>query len=538
MAESYLANPNLKASGVKIDYTREQLEEYIKCAKDPLYFIKTYIKIINVDKGLVPFEMWDFQEDMVEKFAQNRFVICKLPRQSGKSTTVTGYLLWCALFNDNQNVAILANKGRLANDLLAKIKMTYEYLPKWIQQGIVTWNKGNIELENGSKIIAAATSSSAIRGGSYNIIFLDEFAFVQRNLAEDFFSSVYPTISSGKTSKIFIVSTPNGMNHFYKMWIDSTQDRSDYVNIETHWSKIPGRDEEWKKQTIRNTSEAQFRQEFECEFLGSTNTLIHPVKLREMAFVRPQTNKWNLDYYQEPIPGHIYVLCVDTSHGAELDYSAFCVIDVTTTPFVMVAKFRTNILAPLLYPEIVVHHAKIYNEAYILVETNDIGQQVVDTIHIDFEYEMLLSTSLKGRGGQRIATGFGNKSSYGVKMTKQVKRIGCSNLKDIVEGNKLIITDFDTISELSTFIAKNGSYQAEEGCNDDMVMTLVMFAWLAKQPYFRELTDVDIRKRMAEEQMRELEADLLPVGFIDDGNTTEGESIGRSEFSLYDPMFG
>lgn len=537
MSDNYLANPNLKAASVKIDYTKEQLQEYIECAKDPIYFIKNYIKIVNVDKGLVPFEMWDFQEDMVNKFHDNRFVLCKIPRQSGKSTTVIGYLLWCALFLDNQNIAILANKGRLANDLLAKIKMTYEYLPKWIQQGIIIWNKGNIELENGSKIIAAATSSSAIRGGSYNIIFLDEFAFVQRNMAEDFFASVYPTISSGNTSKIFIVSTPNGMNHFYKMWIDAEQKRSDYVSIEVHWSSIPGRDEEWKKQTIRNTSETQFRQEFECEFLGSTNTLVHPVKLRELAFVTPSTNKYGLDIYEQPKENHIYVIVVDTSHGAELDYSAFSIIDVTTTPFVQVAKFRTNTLAPLLYPEVIVHHAKLYNNAYILAETNDVGQQVVDTIHLDFEYEMLLSTSLKGRGGQRIATGFGKKSTYGVKMTKQVKRIGCSNLKDIVEGNKMIIKDFDTISELSTFIAKSNTYQAEEGCHDDLVMGLVLFAWLAKQPYFKELTDVDIRKRLAEEQMKELEADLLPAGFIDDGNSEEAVSIdGRGGF--YDPLFG
>lgn len=521
MAEIYLGNPNLKAPGVKIPYTTEQAEEYIKCAKDPVYFMKKYIKIVSLDDGLVPFKMWDFQENMVNTFNENRFVICKIPRQSGKSTTVLGYLLWCILFFDQQSIAILANKGKLANDLLAKVKLSYEYLPKWIQQGVITWNKGNIELENGSKLVAAATSSSGIRGGSYNMILLDEFAHVPRNIAEDFFSSVYPTISAGKTTKCFIVSTPLGMNHFYKMWIDCEQKRSDYVPISVHWSEIPGRDEEWKKQTIRNTSESQFRQEFECEFLGSTNTLIHPTKLRELAFVQPKTNRWGLDIYEEPKEKHMYVMCVDTSHGAELDYSAFSIIDVTTTPFVQVAKFRSNTIPPLLYPEIIVHHAKLYNDAYILAETNDVGQQVVDTIHLDFEYEMLLSTSLKGRGGQRIASGFGSKSSYGVKTTKQVKRIGCSNLKDIVEGNKLIIKDFDTISELSTFIVKNNTYQAEEGCHDDVVMGLVLFAWLAKQPYFKELTDVDVRRRMAEEQMKELEEDLLPFGFIDDGVTED-----------------
>lgn len=537
MSDNYLANPNLKAVGVKIDYTKEQLQEYIQCAKDPIYFIKNYIKIVNVDLGLVPFDMWPFQEDMVNEFHSNRFVICKLPRQTGKSTTVVGYLLWNALFNDNQNIAILANKGRLANDLLSKIKMTYEYLPKWIQQGIIIWNKGNIELENGSKITAAATSSSAIRGGSYNIIFLDEFAFVQRNIAEDFFSSVYPTISSGKTSKIFIVSTPNGMNHFYKMWIDSTEKRSDYRNIEVHWSDVPGRDEEWKKQTIRNTSESQFRQEFECEFLGSVNTLIHPVKLRELAFKTPSKDKWGLDIYEQPKPNNIYMICADTSHGAELDYSAFSIIDVTTIPFMQVAKFRSNTIPPLLYPEVIAYYGRMYNTAYVLVETNDVGQQVVDSLHMELEYENVLVTSLKGRGGQRIAGGFGSKkANFGVKMTKQVKRIGCSNLKDIIEGNKLIITDYDTISELSTFIAKKQSYEAEEGCHDDVVMSLVLFAWLAKQPYFKELTDMDIRKRLAEEQMKEIEADMLPMGFIDDGR--DDETIDSVNTGFYDPLYG
>jgi len=306
------------------------------------------------------------------------------------------------------------------------------------------------------------------------LIFLDEFAFVPRNIADEFFQSVYPTISAGQTTKIIIVSTPNGMNHFYKMWTDSEQKRSDYINIEVHWSSIPGSDEEWKKQTIRNTSEQQFDQEFNCNFLGSIHTLIHPTKLRELAFVTPTRDKWGLDIYEYPKEKHVYVIVADTSHGAELDYSALSVIDVTEIPFRQVAKYRSNILAPLLYPEVLVNYGRFYNDAYLLVETNDIGQQVVDTLNIDLEYENILSTSVKGRGGQRIAGGFGGKTTYGVKMSKQVKRIGCSNIKDIIENNKLIIQDFETIDELSTFIVKGNSYQAEEGCHDDMVMGLVM----------------------------------------------------------------
>ena len=523
------SNPLLKTLGVNIDYSKEELEEYIRCSGDPEYFIENYIKIVSVDLGLIPFKLWNFQKDMISKFHKNRFVICKLPRQSGKSTTVIGYLLWNALFNDNQNIAILANKGRLANELLAKIKLTYEHIPKWIQQGVATWNRGSLEFENGSKITAAATSSSAIRGGSYSLIFLDEFAFVPRNIAEEFFQSVYPTISSGISTKCIIVSTPNGMNHFYKMWTDSEQKRSDYIPIEVHWGAVPGRDEEWKKQTIRNTSEQQFDQEFNCNFLGSIHTLIHPTKLRELAFVSPTRDKWGLDIYERPKEKNVYMIVADTSHGAELDYSAFSVIDVTDVPFKQVAKYRSNVIAPLLYPEVLANYGKLYNDAYLLVETNDIGQQVVDTLHLDLEYENILTTSFKGRGGQSIAGAFGKKKSFGVKMTKQVKRIGCSNLKDIIENNKLFIQDYETIDELSTFIVRANSYQAEEGCHDDMVMGLVMFAWLVKQPYFKELTDMDIRKRLSDEKMKEMESDLLPAGFIDDGQSEE--TIAMTGFS-------
>ena len=304
MAETYLGNPLLKAPGVQIDFTKEQIEEYVKCAKDAKYFIETYIKIVNVDKGLVSFNLYDFQEKMVDTFVNNRFTICKLPRQSGKSTTVVGYMLWNILFNDNQNCAILANKGQLARELLGKIQLSYENLPKWLQQGVITWNKGNIELENGSKAVAASTSSSAIRGGSYNLIFLDEFAFVGMNLAEEFFASVYPTISSGTTSKIIIVSTPNGLNHFYKMWTDAMEQRSNYIPIEVHWRDVPGRDDKWREETIKNTSEDQFRQEFECEFIGSVNTLIAPTKLRSLAFTEFKKEEWGLDYLEPPQKNH------------------------------------------------------------------------------------------------------------------------------------------------------------------------------------------------------------------------------------------
>ena len=519
MNENYLGNPNLKRSNVNVQYTKEQIEEYIKCAKDPVYFIQEYIQIVNVDKGLVPFKLYDFQNEMVNAFQSSRFVINKLPRQSGKSTTVTAYMLWLILFHDQQSIAILANKGSLARDLLGKIQLAYEHLPKWLQQGIVVWNKGNIELENGSKIIASATSSSAIRGGSYNLIFLDEFAFVSNNIAENFFASVYPTISSGETTKVIIVSTPNGLNHFYKLWSDAIDKKNQYKPIEVTWNQIPGRDEKWKSETISNTSEDQFRQEFECEFIGSMNTLISPSKLRAMRFKYPVRKVGNLTIYEEPQKDRVYVMTVDTARGVGLDYSAFLVFDVTKFPYRVVATFRDKNISPMLYPTTIHNVGMSYNEAFILVETNDIGQQVVDILHNDLTYENLMVTVHKGRAGQQVSGGFGGqKRAIGVKTTKQVKRIGCSNLKDLIENDKIIIEDFDLISELSGFVGRGSSYEAEEGMHDDLVMCTVLFSWIVRQDYFKEITDTDIREKLYNEKMKLIEDQMLPFGFIDDGS--------------------
>ena len=517
MSDTYLGNPNLKRSNVPIQFTDENVKEYIKCSKDAIYFITKYVQIVNIDKGLIPFNLYDFQEEMVNLFDMNRFVICKLPRQSGKSTTVTAYMLWLVLFNDNQNIAILANKGALARELLGKIQLAYEHLPTWLQQGIMVWNKGNIELENGSKIVAAATSSSAIRGGSYNLIFLDEFAFVGNNMADEFFSSVYPTISAGLTSKVFIVSTPNGMNHFYKLWSDAEEGNNKYASIEVHWSQVPNRDEEWKKETISNTSEAQFRQEFECEFLGSANTLIHPTKLKNLVFRKP-IDYWNdVEIYHNPTEGHEYAISVDTSRGLGLDYSAFLVFDISEMPYKLVAKYRDQFVSPLLYPSVISAVGMKYNQAFVMVEINDIGQQVADILHTDLEYDNLLITSTRGRGGQRIGGGFAKQIQLGVRTTKTVKSIGCSNLKDLLENDKLIIEDFDLIAELSSFISRKNTYMAEEGSHDDLVMCAVLFGWLTRQDYFKDLTDVDIRTKIYDEKIKMLEDDALNVVLMDDG---------------------
>ena len=520
MAENqiYLGNPNLKKANVSTNFTPKQVEEFIKCSKDPVYFIKKYIKIVSLDEGVIPFDLYDFQEEMVDRFHNNRFNIAKLPRQSGKSTVVTSYLLWYVIFNGNVNVAILANKAATAREMLGRLQLSYENLPKWMQQGIIGWNKGSVELENGSRLLAASTSASAVRGMSFNIIFLDEFAFVPNNIAEQFFSSVYPTISSGKSTKVIIISTPHGMNMYYKLWHDAERGKNEYINTEVHWSQVPGRDEAWKQTTIANTSEQQFRVEFECEFLGSVDTLVSASKLRIMTYEDPLHSSKGLDVYVSPEPEHNYTITVDVARGIGGDYSAFCVFDTTTVPYKLVAKYRNADVKPMLFPDIIVDTAKGYNHAYIMVEVNDVGAQVADIIQYDLEYDNLLMCAMRGRAGQVVGQGFsGGKVQLGVKMSSAVKKLGCSNLKQLVEDDKILINDYDIISELTTFIQKGQSWQAEEGCNDDLAMCLVMFAWLAVSDYFKELHDNDVRARMYEEQREAIEADMAPFGFVDDG---------------------
>ena len=516
----YKGNPNLKAENVQIEFTTDQIQEYLRCKDDPVYFAMNYVKIVSLDEGLIPFEMYDFQKELISNFHNNRFNIAKLPRQTGKSTTVVSYLLHYALFNDNIRIAILANKAETARELLGRLQLSYENLPKWLQQGVGSWNKGSLELENGSKIVAASTSSSAVRGNSFNIIFLDEFAFIPNHIAEQFFSSVYPTISSGKSTKVIIISTPNGMNMFYKLWHDAERGRNGYIPLEVHWSAVPGRDAAWKEETIRNTSERQFTQEFECEFLGSVDTLIAPSKLRAMVYEDPLTSNKGLDVYEEPIKDHNYMMTVDVARGTGKDYSAFVVVDITTFPYKLVAKYRDNDIKPILFPSIIDKVGRAYNYSYILVEVNDIGEQVSNMLHFDLEYSNLLMCAMRGRAGQLVGQGFsGKKSQLGVKMSKNVKKVGCSNLKTIIEDDKLIIKDYDVISELTTFIQKSQSFEAEDGCNDDLAMCLVILSWLIVQPYFKEMTDNDIRKRIYDEQKNQIEQDMSPFGFISDGLT-------------------
>ena len=514
----YLGNPNLKKANTPHEFTEEQVIEFIKCKNDPVYFAKNYIKIVSLDEGLTQFHPYDFQETLIRRFHENRFNICKMPRQTGKSTTSVSYLLHYAVFNDSTNIGILANKAATARDLLGRLQTAYENLPKWMQQGIISWNKGSLELENGSKILAASTSASAVRGMSFNILFLDEFAFVPNHIAESFFASVYPTITSGKNTKVIMVSTPHGMNHFYRYWHDAERGKNEYIPTDVHWSEVPGRDDVWKEQTIANTSEQQFKVEFECEFLGSINTLIAPSILRNMVYDNPITKNAGLDIYEKPEQDHNYIITVDVARGLGNDYSAFIVFDVTQFPYKVVAKYRNNEIKPMLFPNVILDVAKGYNNAYILVEVNDIGDQVASILQYDLEYENLLMASMRGRNGQIVGQGFsGKKTQLGVRTTAAVKKLGCSNLKTLIEDHKLLTCDYEIISELTTFAQKHNSFEAEEGCNDDLAMCLVIFAWLVQQEYFKEMTDNDIRKRIYEEQKNQIEQDMAPFGFIQTG---------------------
>jgi len=514
---SYLGNNLLKGLNVPHKFTKKEVAEYIKCKDDVVYFLENYVQVVHVDKGLIPFKMYKFQRELVETITENRNVIVKSGRQVGKSTTTIGWLLHYILFNQEKIVGILANKAITARELLSRLQTSYQHLPKFLQQGLREWNKGSLELENGSKVIASSTSSSAIRGFSFSCILLDEFAHVQRHIANEFIRSVYPTISSGKDTKVIIVSTPNGFNLFYKFWNDAESGNNTFFPFKVHWSNVPGRDDEWYKRTVSTIGADSFRQEYEAEFLGSTNTLISTERLQEMSFNDPIFSREGLDVFEEPKEDHTYNITVDVARGQGNDYSAFSVFDITEIAYKIVAKYRDNMVAPLHFPNIINTVGKRYNYAYILVEIIDIGSQVADVLHHDLEYEHLYSTSWYGRHGQQVSSGAKKDSCFGVRTTKSMKKIGCSNLKSLIEENKLLFNDYDIISELTTFISVGETYSGEDGTNDDLVITLVLFAWLVDQQYFKDLSNQNIRDNLYKNQLNQLEDMTTPFGIINNG---------------------
>lgn len=516
---SYNGNPNLKQIGTVITYTEDQVREIMKCIQDPIYFIETYCQIVSLDRGLVPFKLYDCQKEKVLTILNNRKVILMEGRQQGKTITSAACILWYTLFQANKTVAILANKSSAAREVLSRYELMYEMLPIWMQQGVKTFNKGDIELENGSKVFTAATSSSGIRGKSVNWLYIDEAAIIPNNVAEDFFTSVYPTISAGTTTKILLTSTPLGYNHFWKFWNDAEQGLNGFVPMFIHYSKIPGRDDKWAEEQRSILGELKFNQEVLCRFLGSSNTLINPDTIGRMSPKQYEYSKDGLDILEEPDENKVYMLVADTSRGVGGDYSAFTVVDITKYPYTVVAKYRNNKVSPLMFPNIIYKVARDYNKAYCLVEINDNGQQVADSLYSDLEYENVFFVGNNSKSGQYLSGGFSPGATLGIRTTKQVKRLGCTTFKSLVEGNKLLIHDADIIGEISTFIENKGYFKADEGYNDDLVMCLVLFSWATNESFFKDLTDTNLRKILYEQQFQQIEENLTPFGIIDEGPT-------------------
>jgi len=509
----YLGNPLVKRDGVQQTFSQDELQEYIRCMNDASYFANKYIKIINLDEGLVPFSLYPYQQKMFEHFNDNRFSVVLACRQSGKSISSVVYLLWYAIFKPEQTIAILANKGSTSQEMLGRVTLALENLPFFLQPGCKTLNKKSIEFSNNSRIVAAATSGNSIRGMSVNLLFLDEFAFVEND--GTFYTSTYPVITSGKTTRVIITSTANGLgNTFHKLWEGAVQGTNDFKSFRVDWWDVPGRDDEWKRQTVANTSELQFDQEFGNNFHGTGNTLINANALLSLKSKEPLYSMNSVNVYEVPVKkdkedaeskDHNYIVLVDVAKGRGQDYSTFNIIDVSTNPFKQVCTYRDNNISPLLFPDVIYKYANMYNKALVVIENNDAGQVVCNGLFYDLEYENTYTSN-----GVKA-------DAIGVYMDKRTKKIGCSHIKDLVEQKKIEIVDAETIVEMSTFVSRGQSYEAMTGMHDDLMMNLVMFGWFAATPMFAESIDSGMREYIYSQQMKQIEDEVLPFGFNDDG---------------------
>ena len=523
-AKGFEGNPHIRGPSVPIQWTKKSLSEYGKCADDPLHFIRNYVYIKSVDsEDLILFATRPYQDEMVEKMVNNRFVIVKLPRQAGKTVIVSALLLWNLIFQRNYSILIAANKGSKANDVLKMVKDMYEKLPEFLQHGISIWNKGSIELETGSKIRATATSGSSARGDTVNLIYIDEAAFIPTHVATEFFESVVPTISSGKTSKIFITSTPKGLNHFYSMYKAAIEGKSGYAHVEIKWNDVPGRDEKFRAQIVAQFGQRYFDQEYGAEFHGSSSTLIDGAKLTTLVTEHPVSETPTYRIYANPEPHHSYAITVDVAEGLGGDASAMSVVDITSLPYKIAAVYRNNEIQPMAFPSVIHQFALKYNRAMVLVEAN-FGQQIADILWQDLEYENIVQTARNVKRGDQISAGFAASTRPGLVMNKLTKRLGCSNLKTLIEQDQLLITDGWIYDELCRFVVTGASYVASEG-HDDLAMTLVMFGWLVDQGYVRDATNNDIRRKIAEVNARAIEDSMMALGGITRGLDDDFEAI-------------
>ena len=528
--ESYLGNPNVKRDGVLQEWDQKDVKIYARCMNDPIFFAEEYCKVISLDKGLVPFKLYPYQKEMFSHFKDNRFNVVLACRQSGKSISACAYLVWYALFHSEKTVAILANKGATAREMLSRVTLMLENIPFFLQPGTKALNKGSIEFSNNSRILAAATSGSSIRGLSVNLLYLDEFAFVEK--ANEFYTSTYPVVSAGKDTKIIVTSTANGIgNTFYSIWQGATQGTNEFTPFRVDWWDVPGRDAAWQKSTIANTSKLQFDQEFGNTFFGTGDTLINAETLMALRASDPirVLEGGDLLVYEEVVAQHEYIMCVDVSKGRGQDYSTFTLIDISRRPFKQVAVYRNNTISPILFPNIIYKYANVYNAAYVVVESNDQGTVVCNGLYHDMEYENVhVESAVKA-------------NKIGIEITRKTKRMGCSAAKDLLETNKLEVVDENTIMEISTFEARGQSYEASNGNHDDLMMNLVMFGYFVSTQYFSDMTNIDLKQMLFNNKMKAIEDDIVPFGIHDDGSDyiAEIESIepGREWQVVHDPNF-
>lgn len=536
---SFMSNPRIKKVGVQIAFTAEQEAEFERCADDPIYFIENYVKFMTLDGGLRTVTLYPFQREQVTAYHEERKVIVKTPRQVGKTSVTVGYLLHYVLFNKDKTVGVLAQKEKVAVEILTRIKAAYEFIPLWMQQGIKNWNQTSLELENGCRILAESTSTGAIRGFTINLLYLDEFAHVQPHIATDFITSVYPTISSGTTSKIIITSTPFGLNLFYKFWMDAIKKDKDpkgwnkFTAIQTNWWDVPGRDQEWADEQLKILGEHKFAQDILAEFLGSSNTLINGKKLHALAYTTPVELLFNdtMSIYDKPVKGHSYAIAADPSEGKGLDYSALTVFDITAAPYKVVAKFRDNKVEDLMFASFIHQTAVHYNQAHVIAENNAVGAMVLNHLINDLDYDNCFWSGNDSMG-EITATQMGGAKmrTPGVRTSEKVKTQGCLKLKTLIETDQIIVTDFDIISELSTFVLnKNKKFAAEAGYYDDTVSTMWLFAWLTAQPYFRDMSDLNLRERVFAQRERDIYDNLLPPPMVTETNFKPKPKLEVSE---------
>ncbi len=519
----YNNNPNLKAAGAVTEFTTFQVDEYIKCSTDPIYFLENYAKIVSLDDGIVNFVPYPYQKTFIEALHNNRLIVGCCGRQLGKTAICAGYVAWYVLFNDNKKAALLANKQLIAQEIFSRVKFIIENVPLWLQKGIEKWAETSFKLDNGSTCFCAATSPSAVRGLAVSLLMLDEFAFLSSKLADSFIASVFPTISSSKESKMMIVSTPNGLNHFHKIFSGAVSGENDFVSIHATWRDHPDRDQTWADKELLALGPVRYAQEVECNFTSSSFTLISGSKLSTLTTIPPVFTKDSLKLFCEPVAGHSYVMTVDTSEGVHQDYSAFTVFDITEMPYKVVATYKDNTISSLVYPELIERVCKMYNSAYVLVETNSVGVTVANCLFYELEYEFIYFTHK-----EVLNEGHGYP---GVKTTKKVKSIGTSCLRDLIEQDQLIINSNDILEELSVFVQKGTSYASSQpnGVNDDLVSTLWLFAWLTKQPLFSDLTNTNVRAVLAKKTAEYIDENMTPFGFISDGSEDHYEPTGNTQ---------